>query len=103
MSEIYSINEIATKLKPVFNNSQVEKATLFGSYAKGVPLNCSDIDIAIDSLGKIKGIDFFGVLEDLTNALNLPVDLIETSQILKGSKTEKEILKTGIVIYERAN
>ena len=60
------------------------------------------MDILIDSEGKIRGIDFFGVLEDIKEALSVPVDLIEASQIIDGGLAQREILETGIVIYERA-
>ncbi|MCL2194250.1 MAG: nucleotidyltransferase domain-containing protein [Treponema sp.] len=99
---MYSVSEITEKLLPVFDNTPVEKAILFGSYAKGYPEPHSDIDIVIDSKGMITGIDFFGVLEDITEALNMPVDLIEASQIVGGSRVHREILETGIAVYDRA-
>jgi hypothetical protein len=99
---MYTPTEIKERLYPVFSNSLVEQAILFGSYAKNEQLNSSDVDIVIDSKGKIRGIDFFGVLEDVTNALKLPVDLIEASQIISGSKVQYEIEKTGVVIYEKS-
>ena len=102
MKMIYTTSEIREKLLPIFTSSPVEKAILFGSYAKGNPTRSSDVDILIDSNGKIKGIDFFGVLEDITEALSVPVDLIEASQIIDGSRTQLEIAETGVVIYERA-
>ena len=101
MGQVYSVNEIKEKLLPIFNQVPVEKAILFGSYAKGTQRLLSDIDIVIDSKGKIKGIDFFGVLEDITEALSISVDLIEASQIIDGSRVQREIMETGIVIYER--
>ncbi len=102
MKKIYTAAEIKEKLFPLFNAMPVERATLFGSYAKGNQTQLSDVDIVIDSKGKIKGIDFFGVLEDLTEALSVPVDLIEASQIIEGGRAQREIAETGIVIYERA-
>jgi predicted nucleotidyltransferase len=99
---LYSINEIKEKLHPVFELNLIERAVLFGSYAKGTPSPSSDVDILIDSNGKIRGIDFFGVLGDITDALNMPVDLIEASQIIDGGKIQSEIAKTGVLIYERA-
>ena len=98
---VYTTNEIKEKLHPIFSAIPVEKAILFGSYAKGTPTLTSDVDILIDSKGKIKGIDFFGVLEDITNALKMPVDLIEASQIIDGGRAQREIAETGVVIYER--
>ena len=98
----YTIDEIKACLFPVFNSAPVDRAILFGSYAKGVATYTSDIDILIESNGKIKGIDFFGVLDDVSEALDAPVDLIEASQVIDGSKTQREIVETGVLIYERA-
>ncbi len=102
MDKIYTTNEIIAKLLPIFSEHPIEKATLFGSYAKGNPSRLSDIDIVIDSKGKIKGIDFFGLLEDIVEVFDVPVDLIEASQVIDGSRVQDEINETGIVIYERA-
>jgi len=102
MERVYTTDEIKEKLLPIFNIIPVEKAILFGSYAKGNPTQLSDVDILIDSNGKIRGIDFFGVLEDITEALGVPVDLIEASQIIDGGRAQREIAETGVVIYERA-
>ena len=99
---MYTIKDIKERLLPVFNTAPIEKAILFGSYAKGDPVQSSDVDILIDSNGKIRGIDFFGVLEDITDALRLPVDLVEASQLIDGGRAQREIAETGIVIYERA-
>jgi len=102
MNGLYTINEIKEKLFPVFITHPVDKAILFGSYAKGNPSNKSDIDILIDSNGKIRGIDFFGVREDISEALSVPVDLIEASEIIDGGRAQREITETGVIIYERA-
>ena len=101
MAKVYTTNEIREKLFPVFSAVPVDKAILFGSYAKGKPTISSDVDILIESNGKIRGIDFFGVLEDIVEALKIPVDLIEASQIIDGGRIQREIAETGVVIYER--
>ena len=94
MGQVYSIDEITERLLPIFGRNSIDKAILFGSYAKGTPQPTSDIDIVIDSKGTIRGIDFFGILDDITEALNVPVDLIEASQIVAGSRTQREIAET---------
>ena len=58
-TKIYSISDIKKMLSEVLNNTEVEKAILFGSYAKDTPTKTSDIDIVIDSNGKIKGLKFY--------------------------------------------
>ena len=102
MERVYTIDDIKEVLQPVFNANPIEKAVLFGSYAKGTPTKSSDVDILIDSKGQIRGIDFFGVRADIMDALDLPIDLIEASQLVDGGKAQREIAETGVVIYERA-
>ena len=101
MVHSYTVTDIKEKLNAIFKNNSIEKAILFGSYAKGSPTQSSDVDIFIDSNGKVRGIDFFGILEDITETLRLPVDLIEASQLIDGGRIEREIMETGVVIYER--
>lgn len=57
----------------------------------------SDIDIFVDS--GLKGISFFGLLEDVVNATGKDIDLIDKSQVIEGSKIYNEIKRTGIKIY----
>ena len=102
MSGIYTVNDIKDILLPVFDVTPVESAIIFGSYAKGNPTQNSDVDILIDSKGRIRGIDFFGILEDIIEALGVPVDLIEASQVIEGGRAQREIAETGVLIYERS-
>ena len=102
MSEkIYTIDEIKSVLKKVCKNFDVEKAILFGSYARNTQTENSDIDIVIDSNGKLLNIYFYGLLEELVESLHKNVDLIEISEIKKGSNIYKSIEKEGIVVYEK--
>ena len=88
-------------IREVLINTDVEKAILFGSYAKNVPDKNSDIDILIDCDGKINGLRFFAIIDMIREKFDKDVDVIEKSEIEKNSKIEKEIERTGIVIYER--
>ncbi len=94
MLDIEMIRQI---LYPIFQEYNVKKAVLFGSYAKGLANERSDVDICVDS--GLRGLRFFGLLEDVTEALNKNVDLIDTSQIVQDSRVEKEIDNTGVLIY----
>lgn len=102
MGRVYSRIEIRTKLSPIFAEHPIEKAILFGSYAGDNPTGSSDIDIVIDNRGMIRGIDFFGILDEIAAIFDVPVDLIAASQITEGSRVQHEINETGIVIYEKA-
>ena len=99
--KIYSIDEIRNILNQVLSNFAVEKAILFGSYAKNKQTENSDIDLIIDSKGKLLNINFYGLLEELVEKFNKRIDLIEISEIKKESDIDKIIKKEGIVIYER--
>ncbi len=96
--KVYSAQQIQAILNPVFSDYNVKKAVLFGSYAKGLAKEESDVDILVDS--GLKGLAFFGLLEDIVTSLGKNVDLLDTSQIVPNSKIENEIAKSGVVIYE---
>ncbi len=102
MSEkIYTIEEIKYILKDILKQFAVKKAILFGSYAKNTQTSKSDIDIVIDSEGKLLNINFYGLLEDLVQSLEKNIDLFEISEIQKDSKLYNDILREGVIIYER--
>lgn len=102
MSEkVYTIEEIKSILQNILKNFEVKKAILFGSYAKNTPTPKSDIDLVIDSEGKLLNIYFYGLLEDLVQALQKNVDLFEISEIQKNSKIYNDIQNEGVVIYEK--
>ena len=91
------ISEIKEVLLPIFKGYHVRKAILFGSYAKGTADANSDIDIYVDS--GLKGLAFFGLLEDVVESLKKNVDLIDASQVNMTSKVMEEINRTGVIIY----
>ncbi|SFG89471.1 Predicted nucleotidyltransferase [Desulfotomaculum arcticum] len=98
---IFSINEIKTILFPVFETAPVYRAILFGSYAKGSPTDKSDIDIVIDSKGKLLNMDFYGVLEDITTRLGKRVDLFEITELKNNAAMRSVVEQEGIVLYDR--
>ena len=100
-TKIYTINDIKKILHEILNDTNIEKAILFGSYAKNTPTKTSDIDLLIDSNGKIKGLKFFALIDKIREKLDKEVDIIEITEIDKGSRIEKEIEKTGVVVYEK--
>lgn len=70
MSEkVYTIDEIRTILEKILKKFEVKKAILFGSYAKNIATSSSDIDLVIDSEGKLLNIYFYGLLEELVQNL----------------------------------
>ena len=102
MDKVYSAEEIKQLLQPVFKTNPVYSAVLFGSYAKGTATPQSDVDIVIDSRGQLLNIDFYGVLEEISERLNKTVDLFELAEIHKPSQIYNRIQYEGVTIYDGA-
>lgn len=99
MNKVYTIAELQTILSPVFAAHGVKKATLFGSYAKGLATPQSDVDLLVDS--GLRGLSFFGLLESVSSTIDVPVDLIDISQVEPNSLVDFEIKKSGVPIFEQ--
>ncbi len=100
--DVITIEQIKEKAIPILRNYPVNKVILFGSYAKGEATSRSDIDFYIDTNGKLKGLDFVGLLEILVDTLGADIDLIDKSHIEPDSLIMQEIEEGGMVIYERS-
>ena len=72
---------------------------LYGSYAKGTAQPASDVDLWVDS--GLRGLSFFGLLEDVCRCVQCEVDLIDRADVIPGSAVDREIHNTGVVIYEQ--
>lgn len=102
MSEkIYTIDEIKSMIYEILKKFKVKKAVLFGSYAKNKQTPKSDIDLVIDSDGKLLNIMFYGLLEELVEKLDKNIDLFEITEIQKNSRIYNDIQNEGVVIYEK--
>ena len=96
-----TLSQVADILKPIFEKQGINKATVFGSYARGDFTLASDIDLVIDSSGRLKGILFFVVSDEIAKALPIKSDIYEQREIIKDSSLYNEISRDGVVIYER--
>lgn len=94
---ILEIEEIKAISVPIFEKYGVDFAYLFGSYAKGNPSPTSDIDLLI--VGDIKGLSFFGLIEELREALHKKIDGLDINQLKNNLELTKEILRYGVKIY----
>lgn len=99
MREPYTIEQLKGILVPIFHRNRVRKAILFGSYGKGNPSSHSDVDLWVDS--GLRGLAFFGLLDEVCESLQCPVDLIDTYDVVPDSRVDREIRSTGVVIYEQ--
>ena len=102
MEKIYSTTELQQILYPVFADTDVERAMLFGSYAKGSATANSDVDIVIDSNGKLLDIRFFTVVASVEKALGKNVDMYEVKELKPGSPVLNALNSEGIILYDRS-
>ncbi len=94
---ILEIQNIIDECGSVFENYDVEFCYLFGSYAKGRATETSDVDLLICT--DERGLKFFGLVEDLRNALNKKIDALDIKQLNNNPELLREILRDGIKIY----
>ncbi len=92
---------IQQKLAVYFSNKPIQKAYIFGSFARQEQTRKSDIDILVDVEPNymMSLIEFGGILEDLKELLHRNVDLVSSDGISKYLKPIIE--KEKILIYER--
>lgn len=94
---IVDLEYIKRKCSKVFDKYKINFCYLFGSYAKGKAKDDSDVDLLIST--EIKGLKFFGLVEELRNSLQKKVDVIEVAVLKDNVELLEEILKDGIKIY----
>lgn len=98
---IYTIREIKSTLKFLLADKPVKKVVLFGSYAKQTATKNSDIDLIVDTDGKLRGFDFIKLVCQIENAFQKKLDCFEQYEIIPGSKMDLEIKNTGVTVYDR--
>ena len=94
---IVDLEYISRKCSEIFDKYKINFCYLFGSYAKGKAKDDSDVDLLIST--EIKGLKFFGLVEELRNSLQKKVDVIEVAGLKNNVELLEEILKDGIKIY----
>ncbi len=99
MQNTKDIDAIAKQLYPVFTGYDIKSAVIFGSYAKGTSSEESDIDLLVDS--GLHGLAFVELMEDICRACDKPVDVLDVTHIIPGSKIAKEIMQTGVQLYAK--
>ena len=97
-----SIEEIKSYIVPIAKKYPIEKVILFGSYARGDASETSDVDLVVESGGKMRNSKIFSLGGDLLVALPVRVDVYDILEIKESSPLYKNIREDGIVIYETA-
>ena len=94
---ILELNDIVKKCSEIFKKYDVNYCYLFGSYAKGKATPSSDVDLLISA--NIKGLKFYGLVEEIRTALHKKIDVLDFNQLNDNIELVNEILKDGVKIY----
>lgn len=94
---VLTIEDIKRKCEKVFEQYDVKFCYLFGSYAKGKEKPESDVDLLISA--NVRGLMFYGLVEELRVALCKKVDVLDINQLRNNIELTEEILRDGIKIY----
>lgn len=91
--------ELAKTIADYFATQPVERAWLFGSYARGEEREDSDIDILVElDYSRPVGLEFIQMQLDLQALLNKPVDLVSDRGL---SKYIRPYVETDrVLLYE---
>jgi len=95
-----SIEEIKLCILPIIKKYPIEKVILYGSYARGDASDTSDIDLVVESGGKLRNSKIFTLGGDLLNVLPVRVDVYDILEITNPSAMYENIQKEGVVIYD---
>ena len=91
------LEDIKSTCVRILSKYPVEYCYLFGSYAKGTATPSSDVDLLVNTT--VSGLKFYGLVEELRNALKKKVDVLDQRQIVNNFELTNEILKDGIKMY----
>ena len=94
---------IINKLQEFFPAYPVEKAWVFGSYARGEETRKSDIDVMVrfNKNADVSLFDYVRIMNRLKDFLQKKVDLVEEGQLRRWA--QESVDKEKILVYERAN
>ena len=94
---------IINKLQGFFPAYPVEKAWIFGSYARGEETSKSDLDVLVrfDKNATITLFDYAKIMNNLSDLLHRKVDLVQEGTLYKFAQESVENDK--ILVYERTN
>lgn len=98
--------ETARNIVPIirryFETQPVEKAWLFGSFARGEETPKSDVDILVKlDYSQPIGLQYFGMICDLEEQLGRKVDLVSEGGLM--SFAAPYVNKDKILLYERTH
>ncbi len=95
---MYTIDEIKKKAIPVAEEYGIKSLKLFGSYAKGLNNENSDIDFVVTK-GKMQTLfQYISFVNKLENIFGCHVDVVSTE--IEDQEFVNKIMKESILLYD---
>ena len=95
-----SIEEIKSYIIQVVEKYPIERVILFGSYARGDASDASDVDLVVESGGKMHNRKIFALGGDILDILPVRADVYDILEIKNPSPMYENIQKEGVIIYD---
>jgi len=95
-----SIEEIKSYILPVVEKYPIERVILFGSYARGDASDRSDVDLIVESQGRLRNRKIFALGGELLDVLPVRVDVYDILEVVNPSAMYENIQNEGMVIYD---
>jgi predicted nucleotidyltransferase len=94
---------VVNKLQAFFPAYPIEKAWIFGSYARGEETRKSDVDIMVrfEKDADISLLDYVKIMNSLKGFLRKKIDMVEEGQLYPWA--QESVDKEKILVYERKN
>ena len=97
-NELQLNDDIKDKIISILVKHGIKRIMIFGSYARNEATQKSDLDLIVDFPEGTSLLDHIGIEIELSEALNMKIDLLSRNGISPYIKDH--VLKEAIVIYE---
>lgn len=95
--KVYTMEELQQVITPILEQAKVEKAWIFGSYAKGAARPDSDLDLAVRVCDGERLSEYLLLYDPITEALQKSVDIFDIREF-----KDATFMKEAVKIYDRA-
>lgn len=99
---VYTLDEIARRVRPVAEKYHLRAVYVFGSYARGEAHEDSDVDLLIDDTGSgLRGLAYGGLCFDLEEALGKEISFLVMDSLEGPCRVKSDIYFRENVNRER--
>lgn len=97
-TSVFTMEQIATAVKPLADKYRVKEIYLFGSYARGEADENSDLDFLVFGGEMFRRTMIFALAEELREVLNKNVDVFEITEVNPDSNFYQTIMKEKVLV-----